>query len=311
MNTIPLRLPDQVMRLERLGAFHQTRLSFMRALLRHLRAADWRFDRPLWRIDGRGTGVALYRAVSAQRVYTLVCFGHDLDPALRTDRVIAEAWDATFTLFDGEPSPADIERLSANVPKQEAGRYRASELVLLRANRSVRLFDHVVAALAAGRQPDAGELAKVGYLMRTTAVYGNGKFGIADRDRIAGRPEFAGPFRAEMLAVWLVRRSAPIWCRRWPASNRRRPRLRSIAASAAGSASATRRGSASAPSSSIIRHCSTAGSWRARRRWRGCAAWSCRRPQRGSASSSFLPVPAQRFHPGSPGIAGRRRVSPT
>lgn len=205
MTTIPLRLPDQVMRLERLGAFHQTRLSFMRALLRHLRATDWRFDRPLWRIDGRGTGVALYRAVSAQRVYTLVCFGHDLDPALRTDRVIAEAWDATFTLFDGEPSPADIERLSANVPKQEAGRYRATELVLLRANRSVRLFDQVVAALAAGRQPDAGEIAKVGYLMRTTAVYGNGKFGIADRDRIASRPEFAGPFRAEMLAVWLVR----------------------------------------------------------------------------------------------------------
>ncbi len=41
--------------------------------------------------------------------------------------------------------------------------------------------------------------------MRTTAVYGNGKFGIADRDRIAGRPEFAGPFRAEMLSVWLTR----------------------------------------------------------------------------------------------------------
>jgi hypothetical protein len=205
MNAVPLRPPDQVMRLERLGAFHQTRISFMRALLRHLRVADWRFDRPLWRIDARGTGVALYRAVSPQRVYTLVCFGHDLDPAHRTDRVIAEAWDATFALFDGEPSPADIERLSANVPKQEAGRYRASELVLLRANRSVRLFDQVVAALAAGRQPDAGEIAKVGYLMRTTAVYGNGKFGIADRDRISGRPEFAGPFRAEMLAVWLVR----------------------------------------------------------------------------------------------------------
>jgi hypothetical protein len=193
------------MRLERLGAFHQTRLSFMRALLRRLGAENWKFDRPLWRIDGRGKGVALYRAVSPQRIYTLVCFGHDLDPGLRTDRVIAEAWDATFALFDGEPSAADIERLSANVPKQEAGRYRASELVLLRANRSVRLFDQVVAALAAGRQPESGEIARVGYLMRTTAVYGNGKFGIADRDRIASRPEFAGPFRAEMLAVWLVR----------------------------------------------------------------------------------------------------------
>lgn len=205
MTDIALRPPDLVMRLERLGAFHQTRLSFMRALLRRLQRERWRVDRPLWRMDERGAGVALYRARAPHRIYTLVCFGHDLDPALRTDRVIAEAWDATFTLFDGEPGAADIERLAASVPRQEAARYRPSELVLLRANRSVRTFDQVVAALAAGRQPDAAEVGKAGYLMRTTAVYGNGKFGIADRARIAGRPEFAGPFRAEMLAVWVVR----------------------------------------------------------------------------------------------------------
>ena len=41
--------------------------------------------------------------------------------------------------------------------------------------------------------------------MRTTAVYGNGKFGVADRGRLVGRPEFTGPFQAEMLTVWLIR----------------------------------------------------------------------------------------------------------
>ncbi len=45
----------------------------------------------------------------------------------------------------------------------------------------------------------------VGYLMRTTAVYGNGKFGIADRAHIAARPCLGGPFAAEMLTVWLIR----------------------------------------------------------------------------------------------------------
>ena len=45
-----------------MGAFHQTRLSFMRALLRRLRQEHWRFSRPLWRIDERGEGVAVYRA---------------------------------------------------------------------------------------------------------------------------------------------------------------------------------------------------------------------------------------------------------
>ena len=41
--------------------------------------------------------------------------------------------------------------------------------------------------------------------MRTTAVYGNGKFGLADREKTSSRPELAGPFAAEMLAVYLIR----------------------------------------------------------------------------------------------------------
>ncbi len=45
----------------------------------------------------------------------------------------------------------------------------------------------------------------VGYLIRTTAVYGSGKFGAADRLSIADRPEVSGPFQAEMLSVWLTR----------------------------------------------------------------------------------------------------------
>ena len=140
-----------------------------------------------------------------EHTYTLVAFAHDLDPALRSDRVIAEAWDATFALYDGEPSEDDIARLFQNVPKQEAGRVSGRELVLSRANRSVRLFSHVIDSLAAGRQPDRDKVEAVGYLMRTTAVYGSGKFGTADREAICDRAELAGPFRAEMLTVWLIR----------------------------------------------------------------------------------------------------------
>lgn len=200
-----LRAPEQVLRLERMGSFHQTRLSFMRVLLRRLARGGWRVERALWEIDAKGEGVAVYEVRGQGRVYSLVAFGHDLDPAKRTDRVIAEEWDATFVLHDGVVSRADIERLSRNVPRQEAGRCSAAELVMARANRSVRLFDHVVSRLAQGSQPEAGELDAVGYLMRTTAVYGSGKFGLADRERIAGRPEVSGPFAAEMLTVWLIR----------------------------------------------------------------------------------------------------------
>ena len=98
-----------------------------------------------------------------------------------------------------------MTRLAAEVPRQEAGRCRPSELVLSRANKSVRVFEHIVARLSQGRQPDAALIASVGYIMRTTAVYGNGKFGIADRARVAARPELSGPFSAEMLSVYLIR----------------------------------------------------------------------------------------------------------
>lgn len=203
--TAPLRSPEQVMRLERLGSFHQTRLSFMRTLLRRLKRERWRFERPLWHLDGRGVGRAIYAAHGPERTYSLVCFSHDLPPERRSDRVIATEWDATFTLFDGVPDAADLERLARNVPKQEAGRVSCREISLSRANKSGRVFDHVVDSLARGRQPDPAQLTAVGYLMRTTAVYGSGKFGAADRERIAGRPEFAAPFQAEMLSVWLTR----------------------------------------------------------------------------------------------------------
>lgn len=199
------RSPSQVMRLDRMGSAHPTRLSFLRGLLRRVVREGWHFDRPVWQIDDIGVGRAVYRAIGPERTYSLVAFAHDLPPEMRSDRVIATAWDATFTLFDGEPTVADLDRLQANVPLQEAGRIGPSELSLSRANRSVRLFTHVVARLAEGRQPDAAEIEDVGYLMRTTAVYGSGKFGAADRAAIAERPELSAPFQAEMLSVWLTR----------------------------------------------------------------------------------------------------------
>ncbi len=202
---VPLRDPDEVMRLSRMGSAHPMRLSFLHVLLRRIASEGWRFDRPLWQIDDRGVGRAVYRARGPERTYCLVAFAHDLPDEMRSDRVIATAWDATFALVDGEPAVADLDRLEANVPLQEAGRISARELSLSRANRSVRLFAHVVDRLAEGRQPDLAEIDAVGYLMRTTAVYGSGKFGAADREDIADRPELKAPFQVEMLSVWLTR----------------------------------------------------------------------------------------------------------
>ncbi|MDP4842364.1 MAG: hypothetical protein NWR74_07295, partial [Burkholderiaceae bacterium] len=193
------------MRLARMGASHRTRLSFLRALLRRIESEKWRFERREWALDAQGVGHAVYTVHTPLRAYSLVAFSHDLPDEMRSDRVIATAWDATFTLFDGIPSTQDIVRLGANVPKQEMGRVSDRELTLARANRSVRLWDTVINSLANGQQPEMDAVAQVGYLMRTTAVYGSGKFGAADRSHTAWRDELAGPFRAEMLTVWLIR----------------------------------------------------------------------------------------------------------
>lgn len=202
---IERRDPEQVMQLARLGSFHQSRLSFMRILTRRMQSEHWTFSRPIFNIDSKGVGHAVYCAQGPTRTYSLVAFAHDLPDEQRSDRVIATAWDATFTLFDGVPTADDIDRLSRNVPLQEAGRVTETELSISRANRSVRLWEHVVSSLASGQQPDTDQLTSVGYLMRTTAVYGSGKFGAADREVVASRAEFAAPFQIEMLSVFLTR----------------------------------------------------------------------------------------------------------
>ena len=191
------------MKLSRLGSFHQSKLSFLRSFLDEFK--DWEYKRDLFDLDEYGHGTAIYSFKKKDKVYSLICFANEINDEERSDRVIATKWDAAFTLFDGVPSKQDIERLRNEVPKQEVGRLSYKELTLSRANKSVRVFNHVVESLSSGNQPDLNLLKQVGYLYRTTAVYGSGKFGLADRFRIKNREEINGPFRLEMMLVYLVR----------------------------------------------------------------------------------------------------------
>ena len=201
---IELRNPNIIMKLSRLGSFHQSKLSFLRSFLKEFK--NWEYKRDLFELNESGYGTAVYSLKKDSRVYSLICFANELKENERSDRVIATKWDAAFTLYDGVPTKQDIERLRMEVPQQEIGRLSYKELTLSRANKSVRIFDHVVENLSKGKQPDIELLSKVGYLYRTTAVYGSGKFGLADRFRIKNRKEIYGPFRLEMMLVYLVRK---------------------------------------------------------------------------------------------------------
>ncbi len=200
---VELRDPNKIMKLSRLGSFHQSKLSFLRSFLNEFK--EWEYKRDLFNLNENGFGEAVYSFKKNKRVYSLICFANEIKDEERSDRVIATKWDAAFTLHDGVPTKKDIERLKNEVPKQEVGRLSYKELTLSRANKSVRIYNHVVESLSKGKQPDLNLLSKVGYLYRTTAVYGSGKFGLADRFRIKNRKEINGPFRLEMMLVYLVR----------------------------------------------------------------------------------------------------------
>ncbi|MBY4675393.1 hypothetical protein [Marinobacterium arenosum] len=205
-NALPLRPANQVMDLERLGALHQSRLSFMRTLVRKIMRERWQIEPARFELDNDGYGTVIYEIHAPHGLFSFVLFSDYLAPEERNDRVIATKWDLTMALVEDKVDDIYLEKLRQNVPKQEAGRVDARVFVLSRANRSARNFDYVVDQLANGRQPDVEQIAKVGYLYRTTAVYGSGKLGMADWEKVRDKhADFARPFSAEMFVCLMLR----------------------------------------------------------------------------------------------------------
>ena len=200
-----VRENDNYMKLSRMGSRYPSRLSFSRSMLRRLINDNWEIHKSKFDLDKDGYGTVVYEIIINKQTYSLVCFSAFLDDKDRSDRVIASKWDTAYTLHVGKLSDQDLNRLKKTIPLQESGRNSPDELILSRANKSVRLFQYVVDCLSNGNQPDIYEINKVGYLLRTTAVYGSGKFGLSDFTNTKNTTVFNQPFRAEMLSVYLIR----------------------------------------------------------------------------------------------------------
>ena len=196
---------SDIMTLDKMGSRYPSRVSFSRSMLRRLLFDNWKISKSKFDLDDNGYGTAVYEITINQNIYSLVCFSQHLDNADRSDRVIAEKWDTAYSLINGKLDDQELDRLKKNVPLQESGRNSSKELILSRANKSVRLFEYVANCLSNGLQPDINEINKVGYLLRTTAVYGSGKFGLSDFVNTKEVTDFNQPFRAEMLSVYIIR----------------------------------------------------------------------------------------------------------
>ena len=200
-----LRDPDVAMAPERLGAARLTRYCFSRTTLRRAVDEQWRIELAHADLNDGGEGEVAYRIEACGHVFHFVAFLQSLPESAHTDRVIADRWEIAAALIEGELDDDRWAQLRANVPDQEHGRHDAAVLVLTRGNRSVRFFDYVVTELAAGRQPDADAVGDAGYIMRSTAFYGNGKYGMRSFEGYEPHHPLAAPYRAQFLAAWCFR----------------------------------------------------------------------------------------------------------
>ena len=193
----------------RAGAVVPDALSFPRSTMRELLRGRWRIEKLRFDLDAEGRGEILYRLVagagSKAWVFHFFLVSLKLDEAQKMDRNWAQAWDAMGVLCQGEWTTEREALLRVEVPKQRAGYADYGTLVYARGNRSARLFEHVVESLAAGRQPDAGLLARVGYILRTTAFIANGQLGTRPYAGFEPDHPFRRPYHAQMCSAFLLR----------------------------------------------------------------------------------------------------------
>lgn len=201
----PMRPADTVLSPSDLGGARATRHSFARALVRRAAADGWRVALDRADLDEDGRGVVVFAVTAGEHRWSFVAFSQTIDESQREDRVVAASWDVTAALVEGEVDDDYVAGLRPEVMRQEAGRADERTLIWTRANRSGRFFDHVVDRLAHGEQPEPDAFGLSPYLLRSTAFYSNGKFGLADFERFEEGHPFAVPYRAHMLAAWLLR----------------------------------------------------------------------------------------------------------
>jgi hypothetical protein len=197
-----------LMRPERLAAFQPSRISASRALMAQAIAERWQVAIRRFDIGADAAGTAVYEVTTPGGVFSFLAFSNTPQRAGRTGRIIGRAWDMTGALVEGSASDAVIETTRRELPKLYAGRATPNTLIWCRSNRSMRVFDATVAALAAGRQPDAALVAQVCYLMRNTGLDGNGTFGTRSFLALEDSHPLRYPLAAQMLAAYMMREFA-------------------------------------------------------------------------------------------------------
>lgn len=190
---------------ERLAAIQPSRLSITRALMNRMLRERWDISVQRFDVDATGEGTVIYSIRTLRQELSFIAFSRPPSRKARTGRIIGQAWDMMGTLNEGPATEGDIASAREELPKLYRGRATPNALVWCRANRSMRIFDQTLAALASGKQPDIDGLAEVCYLMRNTGLDGNGTFGTRSFPSLGTDHDLGGPLQAQLLTAYLMR----------------------------------------------------------------------------------------------------------
>ncbi|MEU6408285.1 hypothetical protein [Microbispora sp. NPDC046933] len=197
--------PARVMDARRLGALQPTRLSASRAFINTMIRDGWTIEQDYLELDPHGNGRARYTVNTPQGRITFLGWLNQPVAGNRTGRIVGTSWDMIGSLVDGIATDEQVEVTGREIHKLYEGRAPEGTLVWFRSNQSLRIFQHVRESLAAGRQPDAAAIKKVGYLMRNTGLDGNGTFGTTSFQAIPAGHPLSTSYFAQMLAAYLMR----------------------------------------------------------------------------------------------------------
>lgn len=199
------RPASELMRPERLAALQPSRMSITRSLMNRMIAERWDIRKVRFDVDATGSGTIVYSIKTPKQEFSFIAFSFPPSRTARTGRIIGRAWDMMGTLNEGPATDADIEAARHELPKLYRGRATPKALVWARANRSMRIFDQTLAALASGRQPSIEMLAQVCYLMRNTGLDGNGTFGTRSFPSLGKDHALGGVLQAQLVTAYLMR----------------------------------------------------------------------------------------------------------
>jgi len=201
-----LRPAEELLTAEALGSVKATGLSFARSLVARMVRERWRIRLREIEVDASGVGHAVYDIDADGHAMTFAAFSQNEEVEEKEGRLCDSYFDGIGVLFQGT---TPMQRILAEREQTKflwAGRTDNSVLGWTVTNRSDRFFDAAVAALAVGRQPDAGQLATGGgYILRNAGFYGNGRMGCAVWRGLDKDHPLIHPYHQEMFGLYLWR----------------------------------------------------------------------------------------------------------